>query len=76
MRLPFIHSACREHIRRWGFGMSQPEPKCRICGTGLRTGVPYMPDPLLPGDLPGRDELCASCVELAAVSVVEETNRK
>lgn len=37
------------------------EPKCRICGTGLRTGVPYFPDPLLPGDIPKADELCTKC---------------
>jgi hypothetical protein len=37
------------------------ELRCRICGTGLRTGIPHVPDPLLPGDLPTRDQLCAAC---------------
>ena len=39
----------------------QTEPKCRICGRGLQTGLRYFPDPLLPGDLPAKDELCMDC---------------
>jgi hypothetical protein len=35
--------------------------QCRICGRDLKTGVQLMPLPLLPGDIPARDELCDGC---------------
>lgn len=35
--------------------------QCRICGVFIGTGLIGMPEPLLPGDIPKRDELCDWC---------------
>jgi hypothetical protein len=37
--------------------------QCRICGRHLKTGLLGMPQPLLPGDIPARREVCDGCAE-------------
>lgn len=36
-------------------------PQCRICGRYLRSGLMGWPQPLLPGDIPARHEVCDDC---------------
>ena len=37
--------------------------QCRICGRYLQSGLPGWPQPLLPGDIPARREVCDVCTE-------------
>ena len=35
--------------------------QCRMCGRYLKTGLLGWPQPLLPGDIPARSEVCDEC---------------
>ena len=50
------------HRRAPGWEPARDEgEQCRICGLYLRSGLLGMPQPLLPGDIPARREVCDGC---------------